>query len=154
MKKIAFISIFLFNLVFCSVQAQNCYWVMLTDKAGTSFDPYSYFDSKAIERYQLNNADLYDISNYPLNQSYVNQINAIADDDFGQSRWFNAVAITATPDQIARIRQLPFVKDVVMLENNMHLAKAEDSEPIDLTGLFSEGAPADQSGCFRSGNLG
>ncbi len=126
------------------LQAQNNYWVMLTDKAGTTFDPYSYFDSKAIERYRLNNADLYDISNYPLNVSYVNQIDAIVTDDFGQSRWFNAVAVTATPDQIAALRKLPFVKDVVMLESNMHLAKAEDSEPIDLTGLFSEGAPADQ----------
>ncbi len=126
------------------LQAQNNYWVMLTDKAGTTFDPYSYFDSKAIERYRLNNADLYDISNYPLNDSYVSQIDAIVTDDFGQSRWFNAVAVTATPDQIAALRKLPFVKDVVMLESNMHLAKAEDSEPIDLTGLFSEGAPADQ----------
>ena len=54
------------------------------------------------------------------------------------------MAVTATPDQIASLRKLPFVKEVVMLESNMHLAKAEDSEPIDLTGLFSEGAPADQ----------
>ncbi len=142
MKKILSIAAaIIFSL---QLQAQNNYWVMLTDKAGTTFDPYSYFDSKAIERYRLNNADLYDISNYPLNDSYVNQIDAIVTDDFGQSRWFNAVAVTATPDQIAALRKLPFVKDVVMLESNMHLAKAEDSEPIDLTGLFSEGAPADQ----------
>ncbi len=142
MKKILSIAAaIIFSL---QLQAQNNYWVMLTDKAGTTFDPYSYFDSKAIERYRLNNADLYDISNYPLNDSYVSQIDAIVTDDFGQSRWFNAVAVTATPDQIAALRKLPFVKEVVMLESNMHLAKAEDSEPIDLTGLFSEGAPADQ----------
>ncbi len=142
MKKI--ISIAAAIIFSLQLQAQNNYWVMLTDKAGTTFDPYSYFDAKAIERYRINNADLYDISNYPLNDSYVNQIDAIVTDDFGQSRWFNAVAVTATPDQIAALRKLPFVKEVVMLESNMHLAKAEDSEPIDLTGLFSEGAPADQ----------
>ena len=142
MKKIFFIAAaIIFSL---QLQAQNNYWVMLTDKAGTTFDPYAYFDAKAIERYQLNKADLYDISNYPLNESYVSQIDAIVTDDFGQSRWFNAVAVTATPEQIAVIKQFPFVKEVVMLESNMHLAKAEDSEPIDLTGLFSEGAPADQ----------
>ncbi|MBP5516668.1 MAG: S8 family serine peptidase [Bacteroidales bacterium] len=144
MKKIAFFSVFLLSLVFCSVQAQNCYWVMLTDKAGTTFDPYSYFDNKAIERYKLNEADLYDISNYPLKESYVSQIDAIATEDFGQSRWLNAVAVTATPEQIDVIQKLPFVKEVVMLESNIYLAKVEDSEPIDLTGLFSEGAPADQ----------
>lgn len=142
MKKIFFIAAaIIFSL---QLQAQNNYWVMLTDKTGTTFDPYAYFDAKAIERYQLNKADLNDISNYPLNESYVSQIDAIVTDDFGQSRWFNAVAVTATPEQIAVIKQFPFVKEVVMLESNMHLAKAEDSEPIDLTGLFSEGAPADQ----------
>ena len=108
-------------------KAQSCYWVMLTDKAGTSFDPYSYFDAKAIERYQLNRADLYDISNYPLNESYVSQIDALATDDFGQSRWLNAVAVTATPDQIAAIQKLPFVREVVLLGGDMQPAAAENS---------------------------
>ena len=45
---------------------QKCYWVFLTDKNDTQFDPYTYFDAKAIERYQKCGADLYDISNYPL----------------------------------------------------------------------------------------
>ena len=51
--------------------SQSCYWVFLTDKHGVTFDPYSYFDAKAIERYRLNGADLNDITNYPLNGSYV-----------------------------------------------------------------------------------
>lgn len=123
-----------------ALYAQSVYWVMLTDKAGTTFDPYSYFDSKAIERYRLNNADLYDISNYPLNESYVHQIDAIVSSDrseqgssewnktevFGQSRWFNAVAVTATPDQIAAIQQLPFVKEVVAIGNNLQLASRKE----------------------------
>lgn len=123
-----------------ALYAQSAYWVMLTDKSGTTFDPYSYFDSKAIERYRLNNADLYDISNYPLNESYVHQIDAIVSSDrseqgssewnktevFGQSRWFNAVAVTATPDQIAAIQQLPFVKEVVSIGNNLQLASRKE----------------------------
>lgn len=123
-----------------ALYAQSAYWVMLTDKAGTTFEPYSYFDSKAIERYRLNNADLYDISNYPLNESYVHQIDAIVSSDrseqgssewnktevFGQSRWFNAVAVTATPDQIAAIQQLPFVKEVVAIGSNLQLASRKE----------------------------
>lgn len=148
MKKVFLIAVAIIFSI--QLQAQNHYWVMLTDKAGTTFDPYSYFDAKAIERYKLNNADLYDISNYPLNEGYVNQIDAVVTDlqsgteVFGQSRWLNAVAVTATADQIETIKQLPFVKEVVMLESNMHLAKAVDSKPIDITGLFSEGSPANQ----------
>ncbi len=115
--------------------AQNSYWVALTDKAGTTFDPYRYFDQKAIERYQRNNADLYDITNYPLNDSYVAQIDAIVAADlqsttevFGQSRWLNAVAVTATAEQIEAIGRLPFVKEIIQLNTDMVLAANKVAE--------------------------
>ena len=75
MRKIFLIAIF--ALLNGMVMAQDkCFWVFFTDKNDTQFDPYSYFDAKAIERYQQCGADLYDISNYPLNDSYVNAVNA------------------------------------------------------------------------------
>lgn len=130
MKKIAFVLTLM--LAAWGLKAQTAYWVALTDKANTTFDPYSYFDAKAIERYQRNNADLYDITNYPLNESYVAQIDAIVTADlqsatevFGQSRWLNAVAVTATAEQIETIRQLPFVKEIVKINNDMQLAERE-----------------------------
>lgn len=104
------------------IDAQSCYWVFLTDKKGTTFDPYSYFDAKAIERYKLNNADLYDITNYPLNEQYVAQVDAIATEEVGTSRWFNAIGVMATPDQIAKIEALPFVKEVQMIASEMQIA--------------------------------
>ena len=57
-----------FVLVLFGASAQQVYWVFLADKAGTTFDPNSYFDAKAIERYRACGADLYDVSNYPLTQ--------------------------------------------------------------------------------------
>ena len=119
--------------------AQSCYWVMLRDKAGTTFDPYSYFDSKAIERYQHCGADLNDISNYPLNDSYVQQINAIVSDGhagtelFGQSRWLNAVAVMATDNQIALIRELPFVKQVDLIADEMTVCSQHHGSTVTTT---------------------
>ena len=132
MKKISrfvlLLAIFNFQFsIFNSAQAQQCYWVFMTDKAGTTFDPYSYFDAKAIERYRINEADLYDISNYPVNESYVSQVEALATEGVGESRWFNAAAVVATPEQVAAIKKLPFVKEVVAIESNMHLASREDN---------------------------
>ena len=109
---------------------QNCYWVMLTDKQGTTFDPYTYFDAKAIERYQQNGADLNDLSNYPLNAGYVAQIDVLATEDFGTSRWLNAVAVTATDEQIEAIQRLPFVREVVALRGDMQPARATEAEPF------------------------
>ena len=118
MKKLIIIAI-AFLYFFGYTQAQlHCYWVFLTDKQGTTFDPYTYFDQKAIERYRLNGADLYDSTNYPLNASYVGQVNALATEEVGQSRWLNAAAVTATPEQAANIERLPFVKNVVPIKNN------------------------------------
>ena len=130
MRKLFLIAIF--ALLSSSVMAQDkCFWVFFTDKNDTQFDPYSYFDVKAIERYQQCNADLYDISNYPLNDSYVNTVDAYSTEIFGESRWLNAVGIEATDDNAALIAQLPFVARVQEIVSDMTLAslRAERSNP-------------------------
>jgi len=91
---------------------QSCYWVAFTDKQGATFDPYAYFDAKAVARYRQCGADLGDSSNYPLCGRYVAAVDALVEEDFGQSRWLNAVAVEATPDEIARVATLPFVREV------------------------------------------
>ena len=95
----------------------RCYWVFFTDKSDTQFDPYTYFDAKAIERYQQCGADLYDISNYPLNNGYVNAVDGYATEMFGESRWLNAIGIMATDDNAARISALPFVERIQEIES-------------------------------------
>ena len=91
---------------------------IFTDKNDTQFDPYTYFDAKAIERYQQCGADLYDISNYPLNNGYVNTVDGYASELFGESRWLNAVGIMATEDNAIRISLLPFVERIQEIESN------------------------------------
>ena len=111
MKRLSFIVLlfFTFHLSPFTSHAQQAYWVFFTDKAGTSFDPYGYFDAKAIERYNSCGADLYDITNYPVNTSYKQGVSALATEEIGASRWMNALGIMATPDQIAAIEALPYV---------------------------------------------
>ena len=122
----------------------KCFWVFFTDKNDTQFDPYSYFDAKAIARYQQCGADLYDISNYPLNDSYVNAVGSYSTEVFGESRWLNALGIEATDDNAALIAQLPFVARVQEIVSNGAMASlrggttkqseydANDNEPKDI----------------------
>ncbi len=110
----------------CIGMAQNkCYWVFFTDKNDTQFDPYTYFDAKAIARYNQCGADLYDISNYPLNDNYVDAVNAYSTEVFGESRWLNAVGVETTDDNAALIAQLPFVARVQEIVSNGTLARIE-----------------------------
>ena len=135
MKKLFLVA---FISIFSSLSAQQAYWVFLTDKQGTTFDPYSYFDAKAIERYQQCGADLYDITNYPVSTAYEQGVSALATEEIGASRWMNALGIMATPDQIAAIEALPYVKRVQMLEGtgmqiSVYSDYSEYSENSELT---------------------
>lgn len=133
MRKIFIIAIFAL-LATSGMAQEKCYWVFFTDKNDTQFDPYSYFDAKAIERYQNCGADLYDISNYPLNDSYVGAVNAYASEIFGESRWLNALGVEASDDNAARIASLPFVAKVQEIVSNGTIAHVETKEYKEVEG--------------------
>ena len=121
MKKLIIIAIF--AMATCMAMAQdNTYWVFFTDKNDTQFDPYSYFDPKAIERYEQCGADLYDISNYPVNSSYVNAVSDYCSDVLGESRWLNAMGVETTADNAELIAKLPFVAKVQQISSEWTMA--------------------------------
>ena len=97
-----------------SVNAQNMYWVFFTDKANTQFDPYCYFDSKAIERRLQHHIPLYDSTDFPLNSDYVQSIEKLSDEIVGETRWLNAIAVIASNENIEKIKDYPFVKQVLL----------------------------------------
>lgn len=113
-----FIFIYIFILCYEPIFSQNRYWVFLTDKKDVEFNPYDYFDGKAILRRRKLNLSLYDTTDYPINQDYLRDISRIADHVNCTLRWFNAISITATETQITKIKQLAFVRSVL---SNQHL---------------------------------
>ena len=115
--------------------SQEVCWVFFTDKANTTFDPYSYFDAKAIERYRLNHADLYDSTNFPLNAQYCGRVANLSDEVVGESRWLNAMAVVADENAIAKIQRLPFVKKLVIIQSDMSLCSRETSEKTMESGM-------------------
>lgn len=127
MKKATIITI-LFCALASQLIAQNSYWVFFTDKQNTSFDPYQYFDTKAIERYALNGADLYDITNYPVNGEYASAVENASEELIGTSRWLNAAGVMATEEQIAVIRQFPFVAGIQLIASDMEIVSEPESE--------------------------
>lgn len=129
-------------MIFAYATAQdNTYWVFFTDKNDTCFDPYSYFDAKAIARYRQCGADLYDISNHPVNKTYVNTVSDYCSEVLGESRWLNAVGVDATADNAALIAQLPFVAKVQQISSEWVEASAVTTDEvveIDSDGLLTD----------------
>jgi hypothetical protein len=98
-----------------SVSAQDSYWVFFTDKKDVQFDPYKYFDAKAIARRIKNNVPINDPTDWPLNETYVKTVSNMVDSVSGHTRWFNALAVVANPEQIKEVQKLSFVKEVEIM---------------------------------------
>jgi serine protease AprX len=114
-KFILLITSLLFLLPLLS-EAQQQWMVYFKDKQHLDYNPLTYFDAKAIERRVLNGLPVDDPSDWPVNESYVNEITPMVNDVLMTSRWFNAVAVEADDIQVIRMKQLPYVLDVEWIE--------------------------------------
>jgi len=92
------------------------YWVFFTDKEGVTFNPEEYFDQKALDRRVKNGVPLSHISDYPLNEFYLEEVRSNCTEMLEQSRWFNAVSVLATEKEIAFISSLKQVKKIEAFE--------------------------------------
>ncbi|MBK0402280.1 S8 family serine peptidase [Adhaeribacter sp. BT258] len=125
--------LFFFFGSFLPVQAQQKYWVVLKDKKGVSFDPYQYFDAKALERRQRQNLPIYDETDKPINATYRQQITALSDSVSGESRWLNAIACFAQPTQLEKLRKLAFVREIIPFQvQPVVLAEVPDKYKVTL----------------------
>lgn len=107
--------ILVFFLIFstlCTSFSQQKYWVFLKDKKGSVFNPFAYFDPKAIERRITNSLPLRDSTDFPINGFYKSEISKAVMEVTGETRWFNAVAVLADDGQIKKVSNFSFVKTV------------------------------------------
>lgn len=147
MKKLLLILATLLIATQFATATPGCYWVFFRDKANTYFNPYEYFDAKAIERREKLGLSLYDITDYPLNGGYVDVVSALSEEVVGESRWFNAVGIMAESESIEKIKALPFVSRVVEIAGEMVVASyagmvdEENDETYDIEMLKPELLP-------------
>lgn len=103
-------------VLLCSgiVSAQNKYRVFFKDKQ-TTFNPYTYFDAKAIDRRIKGGISLVDSTDYPVNQTYIIKVAALADSMRPASRWFNCISVFTDAARSEEIAKLPFVKAVQII---------------------------------------
>jgi len=109
--------------------SQKRYWIFISDKNGVEFDPYSYFDKVAIQNRIEKNIPLNQISDLPIREDYLKGIETIAGNLGTTSRWFNAVSIKATKNELSKISKLSYVTDIQEIQMVSTKAKKDfDSE--------------------------
>ena len=99
------------------------YWIFFSDKADTHFDPYVYFDQKAIDRRLLEEIPLNDPSDWPVNSDYLKQVKILNCEILGKSRWLNAAAVLASPKTIEKVAQLSFVQSIEAVNYEPQIAQ-------------------------------
>lgn len=111
--------------------AQNKYTVYFSDKDGVEFDPYTYFDAKAIERRLRHNLPLNAYTDRPVRSDYAATVSNMVDSLKLVSRWFNAAVVYASNEQIAAVEALPFVTEVeYMTPLQVQAASTKPLEPL------------------------
>jgi hypothetical protein len=107
--------------------AQQHWMVYFKDKQHKDYNPYTYFDAKAIERRIRSGIPVDDPSDWPVTESYVNEVSLMVNEVIVTSRWFNAMAVSADDQQISNVMQLPYVLHVEWMEpSTMQTAGYDD----------------------------
>ena len=105
------------------------HWVFFSDKKDVQFNPYEYFDKKAIERRIKNGIPLSDYTDWPVSETYLDEVRSLVDSATKTSRWFNALAVFASPEQIDKVKELSFVSAVQEMTSYVVLSRATSDKP-------------------------
>ncbi len=104
------------------------YWVFFKGK-DLGNDPHKDFAPEALARRARMGIPFPMVEDFAVTPKYIQTVATGVVELRHTLRWFNAVTVTATPQQIACIQQLPFVLEVApMVEMESHLAAMEDEE--------------------------
>ncbi|MFC2121493.1 S8 family serine peptidase, partial [Bacteroidota bacterium] len=133
-KNLVNLIIIIFFLIVCCrvVSGQDSHWLFLSDKDGTSFDPYKYFDHKTIEKRLKLGISINEYTDRPLRADYVEIISGIVDSISYKSRWFNAVLVYANSAELNIIRSLPFITNIKNVEIQTVLANSSETYNLDI----------------------
>lgn len=95
-----------------NAQAPTKYWVKFKNKTGSPYSistPSVYLSAKSITR-RTTQGIAVDMTDIPVNQSYINLVNATGATVFQRSKWLNAaIVIISSPAQLSAINSLTCV---------------------------------------------
>lgn len=94
------------------------YRLVLKDKGTSAFSitkPEEFLSAKAIEKRRKRNIPI-DVTDLPISPDYIKQIQKTGGVIIAQSKWLNTVSVHVNDEfLIDKYRQLPFVKDVILV---------------------------------------
>lgn len=112
-------------------------WVYFTDKGIFNEDQLSVaanrqvesMTEKALQRRAKNGAQAIRLSDLPVEQAYIDQVEAMGLKLHRISRWINAASFTTTPGKLEHVAELPFVRKIDPVATYVRPNPVEQPEP-------------------------
>ncbi|WP_179018514.1 S8 family serine peptidase [Winogradskyella forsetii] len=150
-------------LLFLSINsyAQEDAWIYLTDKPNVSAsieNPINILSQKAIDRKQQYNIVI-DERDVPVNETYISDLkNQMGITVMAKSKWFNAVHVRGTEENINALNNLSYVETVDFADENLNVLSRNASnlsktEIEDETIEFTYGNTQNQVEMINADNL-
>jgi hypothetical protein len=134
MKVFLFSMYFILTSLFCQSQNFNDeYVVLFTDKNNSPFsitNPSEYLTIKSIERRQRYSINI-DVSDLPVNPSYINQIKSAGGNIKYSLKWLNGVVLTGS-NNLQAIGNLPFVKEIKKIKDGNASNKCNSDKKLSI----------------------
>ena len=125
-KSIVLAFILCFSIKSFYAQTFTKYWVKFKDKNGSPYsvsNPSAFLSAKSIAR-RTNQGIAIDITDIPVNQTYINQVNATGAQVFQLSKWLNAAIVI-----ISSQAQLNAINSLTCVLSSSPVAKIHKSKP-------------------------
>lgn len=114
--------------IITTTQAQTKYWVKFKNKNGSPYSissPSAFLSTQSLQRRANQNISI-DLTDIPVNQSYINLVNATGAQVFQRSKWLNAVIVViSNPSQLTAINSLTCVLSSSPI-GKLHKTKADE----------------------------
>lgn len=97
-------------------QAQQKYWIFFKDKEVSGYDYHQHLSPQTLENRERQGLPLYQYTDVPVTPAYLGALQNMEIRTVFASRWLNGVSAYMNSAQLAQVRQLPYVKEVVAME--------------------------------------
>ena len=122
----------------CSLKSQTLtkYWVKFKDKNGSPYsigNPSAFLSPRSITR-RVNQGIALDITDIPVNQTYINQVNATGAQVFETSKWMNAAIVIITNTvQLNAVNSLTCVLSSTPVGKLIRTTPYEETKPSNMS---------------------
>jgi hypothetical protein len=104
-----------------TVFGQDKFWITFADKDTQNYSYQKYLSNETIRNRMRYGLPLFQYTDVPVNPLYVDSLSKMGIRILAKSKWLNSVSAILTSDQIVRLENLSFVKEISGIDRRIQI---------------------------------